>query len=62
MPTWMRSLYEYARPLARPDVGGWGGEGRQGHLQKPVSLTIAEGRALIHAVHQIGHIFQIGSQ
>ena len=36
---------------------------RQGlYLQKPASLTIAEGRALSDAVHHTGVIFQIGSQ
>ena len=32
------------------------------YLQKPASLTIAEGRALSNAVHSSGRIFQIGSQ
>ena len=32
------------------------------YLQKPASLTIAEGRALSDAVHRSGRIFQIGSQ
>jgi predicted dehydrogenase len=32
------------------------------YLQKPASLTIAEGRALSDAVHHSGRIFQIGSQ
>jgi predicted dehydrogenase len=32
------------------------------YLQKPASLTIAEGRLLSNAVHQSGRIFQIGSQ
>jgi predicted dehydrogenase len=32
------------------------------YLQKPASLTIAEGRALSNAVHRSGRIFQIGSQ
>jgi predicted dehydrogenase len=36
--------------------------GKDVYLQKPASLTIAEGRALSNAVHKSGQIFQIGSQ
>jgi predicted dehydrogenase len=36
--------------------------GKDVYLQKPSSLTIAEGRALSNAVHRTGRIFQIGSQ
>ena len=36
--------------------------GKHIYLQKPTSLTIAEGRALSDAVHRSGVIFQIGSQ
>jgi predicted dehydrogenase len=36
--------------------------GRDVYLQKPASLTIAEGRALSNAVHASGRVFQIGSQ
>jgi predicted dehydrogenase len=36
--------------------------GKDVYLQKPTSLTIAEGRALSNAVHRTGHIFQIGRQ
>ena len=36
--------------------------GKDIYLQKPRSLTIAEGRALSDAVHRTGRIFQIGSQ
>lgn len=36
--------------------------GRDVYLQKPASLTIAEGRALSNAVHRSGRVFQIGSQ
>jgi len=36
--------------------------GKHVYLQKPASLTIAEGRALSDAVHRSGRIFQIGSQ
>jgi predicted dehydrogenase len=36
--------------------------GKDVYLQKPASLTIAEGRALSNAVHRSGQIFQIGSQ
>jgi len=36
--------------------------GKDVYLQKPASLTIAEGRALSNAVHMSGRIFQIGSQ
>ena len=32
------------------------------YLQKPASLTIAEGRALSDGVHHSGRVFQIGSQ
>jgi predicted dehydrogenase len=37
-------------------------QGKDVYLQKPASLTIAEGRALSNAVHRSGRIFQIGSQ
>jgi len=36
--------------------------GKDVYLQKPASLTIAEGRALSDVVHRSGRIFQIGSQ
>jgi predicted dehydrogenase len=36
--------------------------GKDVYLQKPASLTIAEGRSLSDAVHHSGRIFQIGSQ
>lgn len=36
--------------------------GKDIYMQKPASLTIAEGRALSDAVHRSGVIFQIGSQ
>ena len=36
--------------------------GKDVYLQKPASLTIAEGRALSNAVHKTGRILQIGSQ
>lgn len=36
--------------------------GKDVYLQKPASLTIAEGRALSNAVQKSGRIFQIGSQ
>jgi predicted dehydrogenase len=36
--------------------------GKDVYLQKPASLTIAEGRALSNAVNRSGRIFQIGSQ
>jgi len=36
--------------------------GKDVYLQKPASLTIAEGRVLSNAVHRSGRIFQIGSQ
>jgi predicted dehydrogenase len=36
--------------------------GKDVYLQKPASLTVAEGRALSDAVHRSGRIFQIGSQ
>lgn len=36
--------------------------GKDVYLQKPASLTIAEGRALSNRVHNTGRIFQIGSQ
>ena len=36
--------------------------GKDVYLQKPASLTIAEGRALSNAVHRTGRIFQLGSQ
>jgi predicted dehydrogenase len=36
--------------------------GKDVYLQKPASLTVAEGRALSDAVHRTGRIFQMGSQ
>jgi len=36
--------------------------GKDAYLQKPASLTIAEGRALSDTVHRMGRVFQIGSQ
>ncbi|HWR17860.1 MAG TPA: Gfo/Idh/MocA family oxidoreductase [Terriglobales bacterium] len=36
--------------------------GKDVYMQKPASLTIAEGRMLSNAVHRTGRIFQIGSQ
>jgi predicted dehydrogenase len=36
--------------------------GKDVYLQKPASLTIAEGRALSDAVHHSGRIVQVGSQ
>jgi predicted dehydrogenase len=36
--------------------------GKDVYLQKPLSLTIAEGRALSDAVHHSGRILQVGSQ
>jgi predicted dehydrogenase len=36
--------------------------GKDVYMQKPASLTIAEGRAVADAVHRSGRIFQIGSQ
>jgi predicted dehydrogenase len=36
--------------------------GKDVYLQKPASLTIAEGRALSDAVQRSGRIFQVGSQ
>ncbi len=36
--------------------------GKDVYLQKPASLTIADGRALSNAVHRTGSILQIGSQ
>ena len=36
--------------------------GKDVYMQKPASLTIAEGRALSNEAHRAGSIFQIGSQ
>ena len=36
--------------------------GKDVYLQKPASLTIAEGRAVSNAVHRTGRIVQVGSQ
>jgi predicted dehydrogenase len=36
--------------------------GKDVYMQKPASLTIAEGRALSNEAHKAGSIFQIGSQ
>ena len=36
--------------------------GKDVYLQKPASLTIAEGRIVSDAVHRSGRVFQIGSQ
>ncbi len=69
---------DYREMLANPDIDAvvistpdhWHAEiaidavraGKDVYLQKPASLTIAEGRALSDAVHRSGRIFQIGSQ
>jgi predicted dehydrogenase len=69
---------DYRQLLANPDVDAvvistpdhWHGiigihaveAGKDVYLQKPASLTIAEGRALSNAVHRSGRIVQIGSQ
>ncbi len=68
----------YRELLANPDIDAvvistpdhWHGliaidaaeAGKDIYLQKPASLTIAEGRAVSDAVHRSGRIFQIGSQ
>ena len=68
----------YRELLANPDIDAvvistpdhWHGliaidaaeAGKDIYLQKPASLTIAEGRAVSNAVHRMGRIFQIGSQ
>ncbi len=36
--------------------------GKEVYLQKPASLTIAEGRAMSDIMHRTGRVFQIGSQ
>ena len=36
--------------------------GKDVYLQKPASLTIAEGRALSYAVQRTGRVLQLGSQ
>ena len=36
--------------------------GKDVYLQKPASLTIAEGRAMSDAVHRSGRVFQVGCQ
>lgn len=36
--------------------------GKDIYMQKPASLTIAEGRAMSNAVHRTGRILQVGSQ
>jgi predicted dehydrogenase len=36
--------------------------GKDVYLQKPASLTVAEGRAMSDAVHRAGRIFQLGTQ
>jgi predicted dehydrogenase len=36
--------------------------GKDIYMQKPASLTIAEGRAMSNAVHRTGRIMQVGSQ
>jgi predicted dehydrogenase len=69
---------DYEAMLARPDIDAvvistpdhWHAliairaveAGKDVYLQKPASLTIAEGRAVSNAVNRTGRIFQIGSQ
>jgi len=36
--------------------------GKDIYCQKPLSLTIADGRAMVEAVHRYGRVFQCGSQ
>ncbi len=74
----VRGYGDYRELLANPDVDAviistpdhWHGiigveaarAGKHIYMQKPASLTIAEGRALSNEVHKSGVIFQIGSQ
>ena len=53
---------QHAGSLACAHRDRRGRAGKDVYLQKPASLTIAEGRALSNAVHRSGRIFQIGSQ
>ena len=57
-----RRRHQHARSLARAHRDRAVEAGKDVYLQKPASLTIAEGRALSNAVHRSGRIFQIGSQ
>ena len=57
-----RRRHQHARSLARLIAIHAVEAGKDVYLQKPASLTIAEGRALSNAVHRSGRIFQIGSQ
>jgi predicted dehydrogenase len=74
----VRAYTDYRELLANPDIDAvvistpdhWHAlptiqaveAGKDVYLQKPTSLTIAEGRAVSNAVHRTGRIFQIGSQ
>ncbi len=74
----VRAYGDYRELLANPDIDAvvistpdhWHAliaiaavrAGKDVYLQKPASLTIAEGRALADAVHRSGRIFQVGSQ
>jgi len=74
----VRSYGDYRELLADPDIDAvlistpdhWHAiiavhavlAGKDVYLQKPASLTIAEGRALSDAVHHSGRIVQVGSQ
>jgi len=69
---------DFRELLARPDIDAittacpdhWHGlmvvsaakAGKDIYCQKPLSLTIADGRAMVDAVHRYGRIFQCGSQ
>ncbi len=58
-----RRRHQHAGSLARAHRHSTRSQaGKDVYLQKPASLTIAEGRALSDAVHRSGRIFQIGSQ
>jgi predicted dehydrogenase len=74
----VRAFSHFEEMLARPDIDAvvistpdhWHAEpamravraGKDVYLQKPLALTIAEGRALSDAVNRSGRILQVGSQ
>ena len=76
--TGVRMFSDYREMLSRPEIDAvvictpdhWHARpaidaamaGKDIYLEKPTSLTIAEGRAMSDAVHRTGRILQIGTQ
>lgn len=76
--TGVRMFADYREMLTRPEIDAvvictpdhWHAKpaidaamaGKDVYLEKPTSLTVAEGRAMSNAIHRTGRILQIGTQ